>query len=59
MEKNKEVQRQMCTEKIMNDYPDRHTIITLLKKRFPSNNPSSWTKHSDNVLRKWYDEYIR
>lgn len=38
--------------------PDKLTMIIALKKRFPTNNPASWGKHSMKTLWAWYQEFI-
>jgi len=36
----------------------RIDVIEALKKKFPSNNTSSWTRNSNTELLAWYREYI-
>jgi hypothetical protein len=33
-------------------------LIAALKKRFPGNNPASWSRNSLKQLDEWYKEYI-
>lgn len=35
-----------------------YEAITELKKRFPLNNPASWSQNSKKQLGEWYAEYI-
>ena len=37
---------------------ERHEVIQKLKKRFPGNNPASWSKKSDKQLKEWAEEYL-
>ena len=37
---------------------DRTAVIQALKKRFPGNNPASWSRNSKTQLGEWYAEYI-
>ena len=46
----------MVKEEIPN--VSRITVITELKRKFPSNNPASWGRNSNKVLAEWYCEYI-
>ena len=36
----------------------RMDVIQALKKKFFSNDPASWSQHSNTTLLNWYKEYI-
>ena len=36
----------------------RIEVIISLKKKFTSNDPASWSQHSNRTLLGWYKEYI-
>ena len=39
--------------------PTKEKMIRTLKKKYPGNNPTSWSRNSLKQLKEWYDECIR